>query len=552
MSLKPNQQVDIPVETIRVAQAIFPQGNEVMRLRDELGQLYTEEQFSDLFPANGHPAESPATLAWVLVLQFMEGLTDRQTADAVRSRIDWKYALGLELTDPGFDFSVLCEFRARLIAGHAETRLLDTLLTAFQARGLLKARGRQRTDSTHVLTAVRDLNRLERVGETLRHALNECAKLEPTWLKTATPAEWYPRYAKRFDQMHLPKVQTERERLAEQIGRDGQALITRLAESDTPTGLSTLKCVEILRTVWSQQYHITECDGVLTVRWRKGDERPSAAQQIESPYDPETHYCTHNTTDWKGYKVHFTETCDDDADLHVITHVETTLATDQDVEAPEPIHKALAQRDLLPTEHFMDAGYVDADLVVEAKRDYAMEIVGPITKDVSWQAREKTGYDLSQFVVDWETHQVTCPQGQHSTQWSASHDRTANDIIVVGFARTTCETCPVRAKCTRNKTSGRSMQLRPREQHEAIQRIRTERTTDEFKLKYRKRAGIEGTISQAVRAFEARRTRYIGLAKTHLQMVATAAAINLSRFADYLFGACPITKRTSPFAALAA
>jgi transposase len=291
-----------------------------------------------LFPANGHPAESPARLAWVLVLQFMEGLTDRQTADAVRSRIDWKYALGLELTDPGFDFSILCEFRARLIAGHAETRLLDTLLTAFQARGLLKARGRQRTDSTHVLTAVRDLNRLERVGETLRHALNECAKLEPTWLKTMTPAEWYPRYAKRFDQMHLPKVQTEREQLAEQIGRDGQALITRLAESDTPTGLSTLKCVEILCTVWSQQYHITECDGVLTVRWRKGDERPSAAQQIESPYDPETHYCTHNTTDWKGYKVHFTETCDDDADLHVITHVETTLATDQDVEAPEPIH----------------------------------------------------------------------------------------------------------------------------------------------------------------------------------------------------------------------
>ena len=391
MSLKPNQRVDIPAETVRIAQAIFPQGNDVMRLRDELGPLSTEEQLADLFPANGHPAESPATLAWVLVLQFMEGLTDRQTADAVRSRIDWKYALGLELTDPGFDFSILCEFRARLIAGHAETQLLDTLLTAFQTRGLLKARGQQRTDSTHVLTAVRDLNRLERVGETLRHALNECAKLEPTWLKAVTPPEWYPRYAKRFDQMHLPKAQTEREQLAEQIGRDGQALLTRLAGPDTPTGLSTLQCVEILRTVWAQQYHITEGDGVLTIGWRQGAERPSAAEQIESPYDPETHYCTHNTTDWKGYKVHFTETCDDKADLHLITHVETTLATDQDVAAPQPIHEALAQRDLLPDEHFMDAGYVDADLVVEAQRDYAMEIVGPITKDVSWQAREKTG-----------------------------------------------------------------------------------------------------------------------------------------------------------------
>ncbi len=194
MSLKPNQNVDIPAETARVAHAIFPQGNAVMRLRDELGRLYAEEQFADLFPANGHPAESPAVLAWVLVLQFREGLTDRQTAEAVRSRIDWKYALGLELTDPGFDFSILCEFRARLIDGHAETRLLDTLLGVFQARGLLKARGRQRTDSTHVLSAVRALNRLERVGETLHHVLNECAKLEPTWLKTVTPADWYSRY----------------------------------------------------------------------------------------------------------------------------------------------------------------------------------------------------------------------------------------------------------------------------------------------------------------------------------------------------------------------
>jgi transposase len=551
MSLKPNHTFDIPEQTARVAQAAFPQGNAIMLLRDELGQLYPEVQFADLFPANGHPAESPGVLAWVVVLQFMEGLTDRQAAEAVRSRIDWKYALGLELTDPGFDFSILCEFRARLIEGHAETRLLDTLLAAFQARDLLKAQGRQRTDSTHVLSAVRDLNRLERVGETLRHVLNECAKLEPTWLKVVTPPDWFPRYAKRFDQMHLPKTSTERAQLALQIGRDGDALLQQLAKPDTPATLPTLKCVEILRTVWSQQYQITEGADDLRVQWRKGGELVPAAEQIESPYDPDTHYCTHNTTDWKGYKVHFTETCDDEADLHLITHVETTLATSQDVDAPAPIHQALAQRDLLPREHLMDAGYVDADLVVEAQRDYAIDIVGPITKDVSWQAREKTGYDLSQFVVDWDAHQVICPQGQRSTQWSTSHDRTGNEIIAVGYDRTTCQACPVRAKCTRNKTSGRSLGLRPREQHEAIQRIRAQRTTDEFKQKYWKRAGIEGTISQAVRAFEARRTRYIGLAKTHLQMVATAAAINLSRFADYLFGARPIAKRTSPFAALA-
>jgi transposase len=552
MSLKPNHNVDIPVETARVAHAIFPQGNAVMRLRDELGCLYAEEQFADLFPANGHPAESPVVLAWVLVFQFMEGLTDRQAAEAVRSRIDWKYALGLELTDPGFDFSILCEFRARLIDGHAETRLLDTLLTAFQARGLLKARSRQRTDSTHVLSAVRDLNRLERVGETLRHVLNECAKRAPTWLKAVAPPDWYPRYAKRFDQMHLPKAQTERDQLAEQIGRDGYELLNQLTKPDTPADLPTLPCVELLRTVWSQQYHPTERDGVIGIEWRKGADLPPAEQQIESPYDPETHYCTHNATDWKGYKVHFTETCDEDADLHLITHVETTLATRQDVDAPAPIHQALAQQGLLPSEHLMDAGYVDADLVVEANRDYGIDIVGPITQDVSWQARENTGYDLSQFVVDWETQRVTCPHGQHSVQWWTGQDRTANEVIHVAFDSATCQACPARPNCTRSQTRGRSMQLRPRQQHEAIQRLRAQRTTNEFKQKYQKRSGIEGTISQAVRAFDARRTRYIGLAKTHLQMVATAIAINLSRFCDYLFGARPIATRTSPFAALAA
>jgi transposase len=425
-------------------------------------------------------------------------------------------------------------------------------LTAFQARGLLKARGRQRTDSTHVLAAVRDLNRLERVGETLRQVLNVCAHLEPTWLKVVTPPDWFPRYAKRFDQMHLPKASTERDQLALQIGQDGYALLQQLAKPDTPATLPTLKCVEILRTVWSQQYQITEGADDFRVQWRKGGELVPAAEQIESPYDPESPYCTHNTTDWKGYKVHFTETCDDDADLHVITHVETTLATSQDVDAPAPIHQALAQRDLLPREHLMDAGYVDADLVVEAQRDYAIDIVGPITRDVSWQAREKTGYDLSQFVVDWEAQQVTCPQGQHSVQWWTGQDRTANEVIHVTFDPTTCQACPARAQCTRSKASGRSMQLRPREQHEAIQRIRAQRTTDEFKQKYRKRSGIEGTISQAVRAFDARRTRYIGLTKTHLQMIATAVAINLSRFCDYLEGARPIAKRTSAFAALAA
>src|SRR5215203_1811238 len=168
MSMQPCTSHEIPAATQRVAKAAFRKGNVYMRMRDELGELYCDEQFAELFPVRGQPAASPGRLAWVTVMQFAEGLTDRQAADAVRGRIDWKYALGLALTDAGFDHTVLSEFRTRLVKGSAEQGLLDTLLERVQEAGLLKTRGRQRTDSTHVLAAVRMLNRLERVGETLR------------------------------------------------------------------------------------------------------------------------------------------------------------------------------------------------------------------------------------------------------------------------------------------------------------------------------------------------------------------------------------------------
>ncbi|MDQ5851523.1 MAG: transposase, partial [Chloroflexota bacterium] len=169
MSLRPQVVYLVPEETARVARAAFPKGNVYMRMHDELGMFYEDLQFAPLFSTRGQPAEAPARLALVLVMQFAENLTDRQAADAVRSRIDWKFALGLELTDPGFDYSVLSEFRSRLIAGGVEDLLLDTMLDHFKAQGLIKPRGRQRTDSTHVLAAIRSLNRLELVGRTLQH-----------------------------------------------------------------------------------------------------------------------------------------------------------------------------------------------------------------------------------------------------------------------------------------------------------------------------------------------------------------------------------------------
>jgi transposase len=170
MSMRPQAIPPVPEETARVARLLLSKGNRYLLLREELGSLYQDEQFQSLYPKLGQPAEAPWRLALVSVLQYMENYTDRQAAEAVRVRIDWKYLLSLELTDPGFDFSVLSEFRARLVEAKREETLLQSVLELCQQRGWLKTRGKQRTDSTHVLAAIRTINRLECVGETLRAA----------------------------------------------------------------------------------------------------------------------------------------------------------------------------------------------------------------------------------------------------------------------------------------------------------------------------------------------------------------------------------------------
>ena len=199
MALRPDPIGPVPEETARVAHAAFPKGHPYLRLRDSLGTIYGDEQFAALFPPQGRPAEAPWRLALVTVLQFAEGLSDRQAADAVRDRLAWKYVLGLELTDPGFHFSILSDFRARLVEGGAEHLLLDALLERCKAVGLVRPRGKQRTDSTHILAAVRALNRLECVGETLRATLNVLAVVVPEWVRAQVPAAWHARYDTRVE-----------------------------------------------------------------------------------------------------------------------------------------------------------------------------------------------------------------------------------------------------------------------------------------------------------------------------------------------------------------
>lgn len=239
MSLPRNPLQPVPAETARVAHAAFPTGTVYMRIRDELGPLFDDECFTAVYAREGQPALHPWQLALVSVMQFAENLSDRQAAEAVRARIDWKYALGLDLTDEGFHYSALSEFRTRLIQGGIERVLLDRLLEQCRDRSWLTASGRQRTDSTHVVGAVKALNQLELVGETLRHLLNVLATVVPEWLKAHAKPEWFDRYAERIEDYRLPKDKTEREALSQAIGDDGYYLldcIEQVSTQETRTG----------------------------------------------------------------------------------------------------------------------------------------------------------------------------------------------------------------------------------------------------------------------------------------------------------------------------
>lgn len=414
MSLLPQPLGEIPELTARIARAAFPKGSVVMRLRDEFGRLYDDEDFRTLFSTRGRPALPPWRLALVTVLQFMEHLSDRQAAEMLRARIDWKYALSLELDDPGFHFSV----------------------------------------------------------------------------------------------------------------------------------------VATLRKVWS--LHFIRQDS--RVVWRAPKTLPPVGERLQSPYDPEMHYSTKRNLEWSGYKVHFTESCDQDT-VHLITHVHTTPAMAYDGSSTAVIHQKLADKGLAPAEHYVDSAYVDAELLVTSQRDHGIQLMGPIRQSSSWQTRMGQGYDLPHFQVDWEREQVTCPQGKTSVSWQQTKRRDAQGEpprIAVRFGRADCGPCVARSLCTPAKEARRAVYLHLRDEYEALRAARMRMHDPVWKVQYQVRAGIEGTLSQGVRAFGVRRSRYVGLAKTGLHEVLAATGINALRVADWLRSKPRAKTRVSPFVALGA
>ena len=276
---------------------------------------------------------------------------------------------------------------------------------------------------------------------------------------------------------------------------------------------------------------------------------PPPAELICSPYDPEARYSTKRDLEWVGYKVHLTETCDPDLP-HLLTNVQTTPATTPDDNMVAVVHASLAARDRLPSEHLVDKGYTDAHVLVDSQREYGVTIVGPVAEDPSWQAQGHTGFAKADFLIDWETRTATCPTGKPSLSWLVNPDATKPETVVVRFSRRDCSPCPARPQCTRRRLEPRELVLQPRVEHEALWRARRHQHTGAFRAQYAARAGIESTHAQAVRRSGLRQARYIGLARTRLQHIATAAAINVIRLGEWWAGTPFAQTRHSHFAAL--
>ena len=526
MSLKPKPPRRMPEDVGRL-EHLLAKDSPYRLIGNSLYERYDEAKFADLYHPEGQPGVSPVLLAFVTIFQFLEKLSDRMAAEAVRVRLDWKYALHLPLDYAGFHYSVLSEFRARVTNHQAEARLFDSVLKQLQDLGLVKRGGRQRTDSLAILTKVRDLTRLEQLVETVRLALRALLKADPTWTRANVPVSWEELYGERCVSQMM--TQAERQAAVKRVGPDGQWLLERLQATGTPVTLRELPEVVVLASTWQQKFEVVEEALVL----RKPGPYDGETT-IATPHDPEARYSEKRGQGWVGHKLQVTET-DDENQPHLITDIAVTSSVETDYEALEGIQNRLEERDVLPGQQVADGGYMTEDNLVDSARR-GIDLIGPVKKDTHLQTRMPGGLSLDQFQVDFDQLTAVCPAGKQANLGTSKGKR-----LVFRFRQADCAACSRRPLCCTG-ASGRSLSLGWN--YRVLQAARARQETREFKALYRQhRGGVEGCLSALARGQGIRVARYIGRAKVHLQALFTGAAVNLRRTARWLAGIRPQTKR---------
>lgn len=509
MTLHPRDPMALPADIAAVGAMVLAPTNPYRCIGDQLADLLTDIDFAPLYTNHGRAAISPALLALVTIFQFLEDVPDRQAAELVRVRLDWKYALHLPVTDRGFDFSCLCYFRRRLLAHTAERGLFDLVLERIRRLGMLKPRGKQRTDSLGVLGAVRELSRLELVSETLRLALRAVEQAAPLWTQRQVPASFRAQYLHRATDYRLSRAQRQTALVA--VGQDGAWLRARLA--DAPAAVGALEAVATLATVWAQRYE--EQGGDVRVREQTVD----ATALIVTPHDPGVRAGEKRGHRWRGEKAQVTETAEADQP-NFITDMTTANASGVDSGALPMIRTRLRTAGLLPAEQYVDAGYVTGQQLADSAAE-GIALLGPALPDTS-----PNSFKIADFVVDAERHQATCPAGQTSVKWRHKTERDGSAAVQIQFAAATCTACPLQPQCTSGH-SGRSLHIN--EHYAWVAARRAAAQTERFRHKLWARSAIEATLSELVRAHGLRRHRYRGEQKRQAENLWKAAACNLKR-----------------------
>ncbi len=509
MCLHPHKRAAIPPDTAALGQKLLDEHNPYRMVGDRLTDLVRDEDFADLYTPIGGPAISPAILSLVTVFQMMEKLPDRAAVEAVRVRIDWKYALHLSLDDPGFVATNLSHFRTRLLAHEAEYRSFDALVQKLVGLGFIRRRGKQRTDSTHILGLVAKLSRLELIWETLRVALGGLKQADEGWLKQHLPEALVQEYLVKHSGYRLSAAETAA--ALRQAGADGWWLLQQLEHA--PAAVQALAEIHTLRTVWEQQYEVDEGG-----EYRGPRQKLSGGGLIESPHETEVRYGEKRGQTWQGYKAQVSETAEAKGDPNFITDMGVTDAQLSDHPALPPIQQRLEERGVPPSETYVDQAYVSTTQLAQSTQR-GIRLMGPLP-----EMPPSPKFPIGDFEIDWEQHLALCPAAKVSTHCSLA-ERPDGAREYWFYFGSQCVSCPLRERCT-SARDGRTLTIH--EHHAYLVARQAEMQTEAFWEAMKRRPPIEGTISQLVRQ-GLRRARYRGLRKVNLQAIFLAIAVNLKR-----------------------
>ena len=515
MSLKETFPSEIPATTREVVNRILPQ-NSVCRLLGEQGEkLIDEKALAEMYHREGRGGINPVMLSFVLILQFLENIPDRQAGLMAVMRLDWKYALRQDLTWAGFDYSNLCNFRKRLYTHGQEYLIFNQVIEYLKQAGYIQAK-RQRTDATHVLGAIERMSRLELVWESLRLALVALINADARWVLDKLPVSFVSEHSEKQSDYRLSKAQIETAMVA--AGRDGKWLLLQIETLGHADWKQLPEIVTLARVLDEQFEPSDEGDGGLQAK----SNQTACGDVIASPHDTSVRYSAKGRdTQWEGYKVQVTETVD--GDFPVITDIGIHAAIETDSSALDSIQQRLAQRDLLPDQHYVDSAYVNGKTLY-----YSQQRGIDLRGKLGAYSRKPLGFRLEDFHIHIETRTAICPQGKLATVFNPSSQ--ADVAFHVRFGKQ-CLACPTNALCTSDKR-GRSLDLSPH--HHLLTTRRQEQTTDSFSKEMYARSRIESTICELACKHGLRQSRYRGQHKVDLQAAFTAVAINLKRLANYL------------------